>query len=113
MKAIVVTKYGSPLDVLQLKEIEKPTPTDNQVLVKVYAASINVADVAPIRGPFIGRLLGTGLLKPKRQILGTDIAGQVEAVGKDVKQFQRGDEVFGFASEVFQSMHARMKSRWR
>ena len=101
MKAIVCTQYGPPLDVLQLKEVDKPTPTDNQVLVKVYAASVNKKDLAPMRGAFMARLLGTGLLKPKRQILGDDIAGRVEAIGKDVKQFQPGDEVFGDASEAF------------
>ena len=94
MKAIVCTKYGPPLDVLQLKEVEKPTPTDNRVLVKVHAASVNKKDLAPVRGAFVARLLGTGLLEPKRKILGDDIVGQVEAVGKNVKQFQPGDEVF-------------------
>ena len=101
MKAIVCTKYEHPLDVLQLKEVEKPTPTDDQVLVKVHAASINISDLAPIRGFFLARLLGTGLLKPKRTRIGADIAGRVEAVGKNVKQFQRGDEVFGDASGGF------------
>ncbi len=101
MKAIVCTKYGAPLDVLQLKELEKPTPADNQVLVQVHAASVNKKDLAPVRGPFVARLLGTGLLKPKRQILGSDIAGRVEAVGKNVKQFQPGNEVFGDSSAGF------------
>jgi NADPH:quinone reductase-like Zn-dependent oxidoreductase len=101
MKAIVCTKYGPPLDVLQLKEVEKPTPTDDQVLVKVHAASINKADLAPVRGVLLARLLGTGLLKPKREILGSDIAGRVEAVGKNVKQFRPGDEVFGDADGGF------------
>jgi NADPH:quinone reductase-like Zn-dependent oxidoreductase len=93
MKAIVRTKYGSP-DVLQLKEVEKPTPKDNEVLVEIHAASINKADLYLLRGSLI-RLMGGGLLKPKRKILGTDIAGRVEAIGKNVKQFQPGDEVFG------------------
>jgi NADPH:quinone reductase-like Zn-dependent oxidoreductase len=101
MKAIVCTKYGPPSDVLMLKEVEKPTPTDNQVLVKVHAASVNKKDLAPVRGAFVARLLGTGLLKPKRTILGDDIAGRVEAVGKNVKQFQPGDEVFGDTSGGF------------
>ena len=101
MKAIVCTKYGHPLDVLQLKEVEKPSPTDDQVLVKVQAASINISDLAPIRGVFLARLLGTGLLRPKRTRIGSDIAGRVEAVGKNVKQFQLGDEVFGDASGGF------------
>jgi NADPH:quinone reductase-like Zn-dependent oxidoreductase len=98
MKAIVCTKYGAPSDVLQLKEVDKPTPTDDQVLVKVQAASVNIVDLAPIRGAFIARLLGTGLLRPKRSILGTDLAGRVEVVGENVKRFQPGDEVFGAAS---------------
>jgi len=93
MKAIVRTKYGSP-DVLELKEVEKPTPKDNEVLVKIHAASVNKADLYLLRGSLI-RLMGGGLLKPKRKILGTDIAGRVEAVGRNVKQFQPGDEVFG------------------
>ncbi len=101
MKAIVCTEYGHPLDVLQLQEVEKPAPTDDQVLVKVQAASINISDLASIRGVFLARLLGTGLLRPKRTRLGADIAGRVEAVGKNVKQFRPGDEVFGDASASF------------
>ncbi|HUU62957.1 MAG TPA: NAD(P)-dependent alcohol dehydrogenase [Dehalococcoidia bacterium] len=94
MKAIVYTKYGPP-DVLQLKEVEKPTPKDNEVLVKVHAASVNDWDWGLLQGtPFMNRLL-FGLLKPKYTILGCDIAGRVEAVGRNVKQFQPGDEVFG------------------
>ena len=95
MKAIVYTQYGSP-DVLQFKEVERPTPKDNEVLVKVHAASVNAADWHLLRGkPFLVRLMGFGLLKPKNKILGSDIAGRVEAVGRNVKQFQPGDEVFG------------------
>jgi NADPH:quinone reductase-like Zn-dependent oxidoreductase len=94
MKAIVFTKYGSP-DFLELKEVEKPTPKDNEVLVKVHAASINSWDWELLRGtPFANRLI-FGLLKPKIKILGADMAGRVEAVGKNVKQFQPDDEVFG------------------
>ncbi len=94
MKAIVYQQYGSP-DVLQLKEVEKPTPKDNEVLVKVHAASVNSWDWDLLRGkPFLARLW-SGLLKPKHKILGCDIAGRVEAVGRKVKQFQPGDEVFG------------------
>jgi NADPH:quinone reductase-like Zn-dependent oxidoreductase len=99
MKAIVYTEYGPP-DVLQLKEVEKPTPKDNEVLIKVHAASVNYSDWAFVRGePFMVRLMGSGLLKPKNTILGADIAGRVEAVGRSVKQFQPGDEVFGDLSE--------------
>ena len=94
MKAIVYQKYGSP-DVLELKEVQKPTPKDNEVLVKVHAASVNPLDWHFLRGePFLARLK-TGLLKPKNKILGADIAGRVEAVGRNVKQFQPGDEIFG------------------
>lgn len=97
MKAIVYTQYGSP-DVLKMKDVEKPTPKDNEVLVKVYAVSANAADLHLMRGdPFLFRLK-TGLRKPKYPIIGCDIAGRVEAVGKDVKQFQPGDEVFGDVS---------------
>jgi NADPH:quinone reductase-like Zn-dependent oxidoreductase len=95
MKAIVYEKYGPP-EVLQLKEVEKPTPKEDEVLVKVHAASVNYPDWAFVRGePFMVRLTGSGLLKPKNTILGADIAGRVEAVGRNVKQFQPGDEVFG------------------
>ncbi len=92
MKAIVCTKYGSP-DVLELKEVEKPIPKDDEVLVKVHAASLNAADLETLRGVFIVRIGGP--LKPIYKILGTDIAGRVEAVGRNVKQFQPGDEIWG------------------
>jgi len=95
MKAIVYHTYGSP-DVLKLEEIEKPGPKDDEVLVKVHAASVNAADWHLLRGkPFLVRLMGYGLLKPKYPILGSDIAGRIEAVGSNVKQFKPGDEVFG------------------
>ncbi len=101
MKAIVIEKYGSP-DVLQFKEVERPTPKDNQVLVKVQAASANPLDWHLMRGePFIARLMGTGLLKPKSSKVGADVAGRVEAVGKDVTQFKPGDEVFGTCNGSF------------
>ena len=95
MKAIVHTGYGAPGDVLQFKEVEKPTPDADQVLVKVQAASINFGDKALVQGqPFLVRVMGYGLLKPKNLIPGGDIAGQVEAVGPEVKAFQPGDGVF-------------------
>ena len=94
MKAIVYTKYGPP-EVLQLKEVEKPTPKDNEVLIKVHAASINDWDWGLLRGKPFGNRVSFGLLKPKTKILGVDIAGEVEAVGRIVKKFQPGDEVFG------------------
>jgi NADPH:quinone reductase-like Zn-dependent oxidoreductase len=94
MKAIVSTQYGSP-DVMQLKEVAKPIPKDDVVLVKVYAAGVNAADWRWLRGdPLVGRFM-YGLLKPKHTILGADIAGRVEAVGKNVTAFQPGDAVFG------------------
>ena len=98
MKAIVYEKYGPP-EVLQLKEVEKPAPKDNEVLVKVHAASVNYIDWQILRGEsFFLRLTTGGLLKPKHKILGDDIAGRVEAVGINVKQFQPGDEVFGISN---------------
>lgn len=94
MKATIYTQYGSP-DVIQFKEVEKPTPKDNQVLIKVHAASVNAADWHYLRGaPWLFRL-ACGLFKPKNIFLGADVAGRVEAVGKDVTRFQPGDEVFG------------------
>jgi len=92
MKAIVCTKYGSP-DVLQLKEVEKPTPKEDEALVRIHAASLNAADFEMLRGTWSARF--GGLLKPGHKILGSDIAGRIEAVGRNVKQFQPGDEVFG------------------
>jgi NADPH:quinone reductase-like Zn-dependent oxidoreductase len=94
MRAIVYTKYGPP-EVLQLKEVEKPVPKENEVLVKVIAASANPADWHMIRGePKFARLV-FGLTKPKNIIPGIDIAGLIEAVGKNIKEFQPGDVVFG------------------
>ena len=101
MKAIVYRCYGSP-DVLQLEEIEKPTPVDNEVLVKVKAAAVNPLDWHYMRGsPYIMRLLGAGLGSPADPRMGVDFAGTVEAVGRDVKQFEPGDEVFGGRSGAF------------
>ena len=95
MKAIVYYSYGSP-DVLEFKEVEKPVPKENEVLIKVRAASVNPLEWHFMRGkPYFMRLMGIGLLKPKNNILGVDIAGRVEAVGRNVKRFQPGDEVFG------------------
>ena len=93
MKAIVYHEYGSP-DVLKLEEVQKPTPTDKQLLIKVYAVSINRSDWEGLTGKPLYARIG-GLIKPSNKILGSDIAGTVEAVGKDVKQFKPGDEVFG------------------
>ena len=94
MKAILVPKYGSP-DVLQYMEVEKPVPNENQVLVKIVAAAANPLDWHGMRGePFIARM-GNGIRRPKDQRLGADIAGRVEAIGKNVTEFKPGDEVFG------------------
>lgn len=95
MKAIVYTQYGAPSNVLQLKEVEKPTPTDNKVLIEVHAASVNAAEWHLIRAdPFLARF-ATGLLKPTNTIPGADVAGRVKAVGGNVTLFRPGDEVFG------------------
>ncbi len=95
MRAIVCTKYGPP-EVLQLKEVAKPIPKDNEILVQIYATTVNRTDTAIIRAkPFFARLL-TGIFKPKKQIPGTEFAGIVEAVGKNVKSLKVGDRVFGF-----------------
>lgn len=94
MKAIINTQYGSP-DTLELREISRPEPKPNEVLIKVLAASVNKADWHVLKGePFPVRIM-TGLLKPKFQILGADVAGIVERTGSEVIQFQAGDEVFG------------------
>ena len=103
MRAIVYRKYGSP-DVLELEEVQKPTPEDDEVLVQIHAASVNSWDWDLLRGTPLARLMGGGLRKPKNKILGTDIAGRVEAVGKNVKRLQPGDEVFGELSWRFLSL---------
>ncbi len=92
MKAIACTRYGSP-DVLQLQEVARPAPKQDQVLVRVHAASVNAADLETLRGTWAVRFGGP--LRPMYKILGSDIAGRVEAVGGDVEQFRPGDEVWG------------------
>ena len=100
MKAVVCTEYGPP-EVLQLKEVEKPTPKDNEVLIKVHATSVTAGDcnardfvfVPPGLGPLARLMLG--FRKPNKAILGADVAGEIEAVGKDVKLFKAGDQVYG------------------
>jgi NADPH:quinone reductase-like Zn-dependent oxidoreductase len=97
MKAIIQTRYGPP-DVLELREVEKPVLEDNRVLVKIHATSVNPADYHPMRGMFLARTLGrTGMRRPKDPRFGTDFAGTVEAVGKNVTQFHPGDRVYGVA----------------
>jgi NADPH:quinone reductase-like Zn-dependent oxidoreductase len=93
MKAIVSDRYGSP-DVLELREVDKPVIEDHQVLVRVHASSVNPAEWYRVHGPYFARI-GSGLRKPKTTAVGADLAGRVEAVGRDVKEFQPGDEVFG------------------
>jgi NADPH:quinone reductase-like Zn-dependent oxidoreductase len=93
MKAIVYTRYGPP-EVLQLKEVAKPIPRDDEVLIKVQAVSVNRSDWEGLRGKPLYARIG-GLLKPRHQILGSDIAGRVEMAGRNIRRFQPGDEVFG------------------
>ena len=98
MKAAVYRSYGTS-EVLKIEEIEKPTPNDDEVLVRVHASSVNPAQWYTMIGFFLARL-GNGLIKPKDTRLGTDFAGVVEGVGKDVTQVKPGDEVFGRAEGI-------------
>lgn len=100
MKAIVYTKYGSP-DVLELKDVAKPTPNDNEVLIKIRAASLNAYDWHFLTADIFLIRLMAGLFKPKDQRLGADVAGKIEAVGRNIKRFQPGDEVFGVVKGAF------------
>ena len=93
MKAIIYTKYGSP-DVLEVQDVEKPAPKEDEVLVKVHASSVNPAEWFAMTGLFLARM-GMGLRKPKDTRLGADFAGVVEAVGKDVTHLKQGDQVYG------------------
>ena len=108
MKAVINTKYGPP-EVLQLKEIEKPTPKGDEVLIKINATTVNRTDCATLRAePFFARFF-TGIFKPKNPILGTEFAGIIESVGKNVSSYQVGDRVFGFDDKGSGS-HAQYKT---
>jgi 2-desacetyl-2-hydroxyethyl bacteriochlorophyllide A dehydrogenase len=104
MKAIVCERYGPP-DVLQLKEVEKPVPKDNEVLIRIYATTVTKFDcwtrscTAPTGMGLISRIAG-GFTKPKKTIIGTELAGEIEAVGKNVKRFNEGDHVFAFTANL-------------
>ena len=101
MKAILYTNYGPP-DVLQLREIEKPSPKDNEVLVRVHASSVNALEWRRFTLPrIVLPIFGGGLREPKDKTIGGDLAGRVEAVGPAVKQFRPGDEVFGIRRGAF------------
>jgi NADPH:quinone reductase-like Zn-dependent oxidoreductase len=101
MKAIVYTKYGPP-EVIQFMDVEKPTPKDDEVLIKIRAASVNAYDWHFLTADiFLIRLMSGGLLKPKYTRLGADVAGRIEAVGGNIKQFKVGDEIFGMAKGSF------------
>jgi NADPH:quinone reductase-like Zn-dependent oxidoreductase len=96
MQAMIHTKYGPPLKVMKLSEIPKPFPGDDEVLVKVYATCVNFNNLIKVTGEILlARFMGTGFFRPKRHITGNDLAGKVEAVGQNIKQFKPGDEVYG------------------
>jgi NADPH:quinone reductase-like Zn-dependent oxidoreductase len=100
MKAIVCPKYGPP-EVLQLKEIEKPVPKNNEILIRVYTVFVGIEDLMQRTGkPYFGRFF-VGLTKPGKPILGTEFCGEIEEVGKDVKLFKKGDSVFGVTGSSF------------
>lgn len=100
MKAVICTKYGAP-EVLQIKEKDKPQPRENEVLIKIHASSIAHVDCAFRKGePFISRLF-TGISKPKHEVPGDILSGEIESVGKDVRLFKKGDKVFGHAGVTF------------
>ncbi len=112
MKAVVYTKYGPP-DVLQLKEVAKPVPKDNEVLIRVYATTVSSGDArarsftVPPMLWLLGRIIA-GPIRPRKKILGSDLAGEIESVGKDVKRFKEGDQIFG-SSGIGMGAHAEYR----
>jgi NADPH:quinone reductase-like Zn-dependent oxidoreductase len=105
MKAIVCTKYGLP-EVLQLKEVEKPTPMDNEVLIKIHSAAVTVSDCIVRSGKvnillWIPMRIFIGFRRPRKPVLGLELAGEIEAIGKDVKRFKKGDQIIAFTGKHF------------
>ncbi len=105
MKAIVCTKYGPP-EVLQIKEVEKPTPKDNEVLIKIHASAVTVSDCIVRSGKvnillWIPMRIFVGFRRPRRSILGLELAGEIEEIGKGIKRFKKGDQVFAFTGRKF------------
>jgi NADPH:quinone reductase-like Zn-dependent oxidoreductase len=105
LKAVVCTKYGPP-EVLQLKKVEKPTPRDDEVLVKIHAAAVTVSDCIVRSGKvnlllWIPMRIFVGFRRPRKPILGLELAGPIEAIGKDVKRFMKGDQIFAFTGKYF------------
>ncbi len=121
MKAIVCTKYGPP-EVLQLKEVEKPTPKDNELLIKIFATTVSSGDYSFRSGKFSPLVwlpfrIAMGFRGPRKKILGNELAGEIEVVGKDVKLFRKGDQIFGYSGASF-GTHAEYKclpedGRWQ
>ncbi len=108
MKAVICTKYGPP-DVLQLREVDKPTPKDNEVLVRIFATTVNATDPMSRAGkPFLARLVPPSLTRPKYPILGGEFAGEIEAVGKGVTLYKEGDQVYGCPG-ISSGVHAEYK----